>query len=256
MRKKIVAGNWKMNATKQEAEALLNEIVSQCATYQLSEHKIVIIATPFPYLEKADTLFSEYRFMFAAAQNCSEYEQGAYTGEVSAKMIASLNIAYVIIGHSERREYFNESDEIVFQKILQAHKSHITPIICCGEPLEERLTERHFEYVEQQLINGVFGLDESYIKKCVIAYEPIWAIGTGKTATPQQAQEMHAFIRNKIAEKYSHETAEQISILYGGSVNANNALELFACQDIDGGLVGGASLKSEDFALIIQSMNI
>lgn len=254
MRKKIIAGNWKMNITKIAAQTLLNEIAMQYNSYDLTAQKIVAVATPFPYIQNAVSIFSEYPFMFAAAQNCSEYEQGAYTGEVSAKIIASLEAPFVIIGHSERRQYFNESDEILLQKILQTHKQQLTPIFCCGEPLEERLTNRHFEFVQQQLEDCIFQLEESYLRKCVIAYEPIWAIGTGKTATPEQAQEMHAFIRDKIAEKYNLSTAEEISILYGGSVNAKNAVELFSCHDIDGGLVGGASLKADEFAIIIQSM--
>jgi triosephosphate isomerase len=255
MRKKIIAGNWKMNTTKDEAIALLNSLTENIQENILSENKIVVVATPFPYLHFAASAFTSKKYFYTAAQNCSEYEQGAYTGEVSAKMLASLEVQYVIIGHSERRQYFNENDEILLQKLLQVHKQHLTPIFCCGEPLDIRLSNKHYEFVQQQLDACLFQLEESYLKKCVIAYEPIWAIGTGKTATPEQAQEMHAFIRNEISNKYSPATAEEISILYGGSVNAKNAVELFSCKDIDGGLVGGASLNAVEFKTIIQSMN-
>jgi len=255
MRKKIIAGNWKMNTTKEEAIALLNSLSAHIVQENLSENKIVVVATPFPYLHFATAAFTHQKYYYTAAQNCSEYEQGAYTGEVSAKMLASLNVQFVIIGHSERRQYFNENDEILLQKLLQVHKQHLTAIFCCGEPLDIRLSDKHYEFVQQQLKECLFQLDESYLKKCVIAYEPIWAIGTGKTASPEQAQEMHAFIRNEIAIKYSSATADEISILYGGSVNAKNATELFSCEDIDGGLVGGASLNATDFKIIIQSMN-
>lgn len=244
-----------MNATKEEAVALINGITQRYEEYQLSEQKEVVVAAPFPYIHYVASVFSKFPFLHAAAQNCSEYEQGAYTGEVSAKMIASLEVPYVLIGHSERRQYFNETDEVLLQKILQAQKQHLTPIFCCGEPLDARLTNQYFEFVQQQLNDCLFQLEESYLQKCVIAYEPIWAIGTGKTASPEQAQEMHAFIRGEVAKKYTEATAAQITILYGGSVNARNAGELFACQDIDGGLVGGASLKADEFATIIQSMH-
>lgn len=255
MRKKIIAGNWKMNLAYEEAITLLKALAKQSLDYKLSDQKQVIIATPFPYLQNATAMFATSKFMFVSAQNCSEYEQGAYTGEVSAKIIASLAVQYVIVGHSERRQYFYETDEIILQKILQAQKQKITPIFCCGEPLEIRLTNQHFEYVQQQLQQCIFQLDASYFSNCVIAYEPIWAIGTGKTATPEQAQEMHAFIRNEIAKKYSPEIANKTTILYGGSVNAKNAAALFICNDIDGGLVGGASLNETEFSTIVNAIN-
>lgn len=253
-RKKIIAGNWKMNATKDEAVVLVNGIIERYDDYNLSSTKIVVIASPFPYIHYCSSMLAKYPNMFAAAQNCSEHEQGAYTGEVSAKIIASLDVQYVIIGHSERRQYFNESDEILLQKVKQVQQQNLTPIFCCGETLEIREKNEHFAFIKAQLENCIFHLNESEILNTVIAYEPIWAIGTGKTATPEQAQEVHAFIRNAVAEKYTHETAEDISILYGGSVNAKNAAELFSCKDIDGGLVGGASLKADEFAAIIKSM--
>ena len=254
MRKKIIAGNWKMNADKDEAVALVNGILAQYDDYNLSDTKIVVVAAPFPYIHYCSSMFAKFPYMFAAAQNCSEHEHGAYTGEVSAKIIASLEVKYVIIGHSERRQYFHETNEVLLQKIHHAQKKDLIPIFCCGEPLEIRVQNEHFNFIKAQLDECIFQLSENELKNTVIAYEPIWAIGTGKTASPEQAQEVHAFIRNEIAEKYDKEIAEQISILYGGSVNAKNAAELFACKDIDGGLVGGASLKADEFAVIIKSM--
>ncbi|HMV14701.1 MAG TPA: triose-phosphate isomerase [Chitinophagales bacterium] len=254
MRKKIIAGNWKMNAVKEEAIALLNGIVEQYNTYNLSPNKSVIIATPFPYIDYCATQFSNFQFLHAAAQNCSEYEQGAYTGEVSAKIIASLGVQYVIIGHSERRQYFNENDFVLLAKIKQAQLQNMIPIFCCGEPIEVRENEEHFSFIKQQLSHCIFHLTPQEIKNCIIAYEPIWAIGTGKTATQAQAQEMHAFIRKEIENKFDKPIADSISILYGGSVNAVNAAELFASNDIDGALVGGASLKINDFSTIINAM--
>lgn len=244
-----------MNATKNEAVALVNAIIANYNDYNLSENKIVVVATPFPYIHYcAEVAFANYPFMFAAAQNCSEYEQGAFTGEVSAGIIASLSVQYVIIGHSERRQYFNEKDGQLLQKIQQAQTQHLIPIFCCGEPLEIREKNGHFDFIKAQLENCIFHLDKENLKNLVIAYEPVWAIGTGKTASPEQAQEVHAFIRNTIADKYNNDVAEQVSILYGGSVNAKNAASLFNCKDIDGGLVGGASLKADEFAEIIKAM--
>ncbi len=254
-RKKIIAGNWKMNATKDEAVTLVNGIIANYSDYNLSATKIVVVASPFPYIHYCSSMFSKFPNLIAAAQNCSEFEQGAYTGEVSAKIIASLDVNYVIIGHSERRQYFAETEEVLLNKIKQAQKQDLIPIFCCGESLETRESNAHFDFIKAQLENCIFHLTENEIKDIVIAYEPIWAIGTGKTATPEQAQEIHAFIRSEIAIKYSEEIATQISILYGGSVNAKNAAELFACNDIDGGLVGGASLKADEFATIIKAMN-
>ncbi|MFN8284706.1 MAG: triose-phosphate isomerase [Chitinophagales bacterium] len=254
MPKKIIAGNWKMNATKDEAVAIVNGLIANYSDYALSENKIVVIASPFPYIHYCASMFAKFPNMLAAAQNCSEYEKGAYTGEVSAEIIASLYVEYVIIGHSERRLYFKETDEQLVAKIAQAQNHNIIPIFCCGETLETRDNNKHFEFIKEQLENVVFKINENDIKNVVIAYEPIWAIGTGVTATPQQAQEMHAFIREQISAKFNGETAKGMSILYGGSVNATNAAELFACADIDGALVGGASLKVEDFSTIIKAI--
>jgi triosephosphate isomerase len=255
MRKKIIAGNWKMNATKDEAVALLNGITEKYNEFNLSENKEVIVASPFPYIHYCSSSFAKFPYMYAAAQNCSEHEQGAYTGEVSAKIIASLDVKYVIIGHSERRQYFNETDTILLNKIKQAQKQDLIPVFCCGESLEIRENNQHFSFIASQLENCIFELSENEIKNIVIAYEPIWAIGTGKTATQEQAQEVHEFIRNELSKKYNTEIADGISILYGGSVNSKNAVELFACKDIDGGLVGGASLKADEFVTIIKAMN-
>ena len=253
-RKKIIAGNWKMNATKTEAVALVNGILEKYNEFNLSENKLVVIAVPFPYLDYCSSAFNKFPFVFSAAQNCSEHEQGAYTGEVSAKIIASLAVQYVIIGHSERRQYFNETNEQLLNKIKQAQKQDLIPIFCCGEPLEIRENNEHFSFIKSQLENCIFHLSQDEIKNIVVAYEPIWAIGTGKTASPAQAEEIHIFIRNEIAKKYNDEIAANISILYGGSVSATNANELFSCENIDGGLVGGASLKVDEFVTIIKAM--
>jgi triosephosphate isomerase len=254
MRKKIIAGNWKMNADKNEAVSLVNGMLEKYEEYHLSENKLVVIASPFPYIHYCSSMFAKYPFMYAAAQNCSEYEEGAYTGEVSAKIIASLDVKYVIIGHSERRQYFSETDDILLEKIKQAQKQNLVPIFCCGETLEIREKKEHFDYIKSQLEICIFQLEKNDIEKLVIAYEPIWAIGTGKTASPAQAQEVHAYIRQQLSSKFNKEIADNISILYGGSVNAKNATDLFSCEDIDGGLVGGASLKAGEFAEIIKAM--
>jgi triosephosphate isomerase len=254
MRKKIIAGNWKMNATKDEAVTIVNGLIANYSDYGLSENKVVVVASPFPYIHYCASMFAKFPNLVAAAQNCSEFEKGAYTGEVSAEIIASLYVEYVIIGHSERRQYFKETDEQLLLKINQAQNHNLIPIFCVGETLETRDNNKHFEFVKEQLENAIFKVNENDIKNCVIAYEPIWAIGTGVTASPAQAQEMHAFIREQVSAKFNGETAKEMSILYGGSVNAANAAELFTCADIDGALVGGASLKVDDFSTIIKAM--
>ncbi len=255
MRKKIIAGNWKMNTTYEEAIALVKDIAIQENQLHLSENKIVVIAPPFPYLTECIKILNDKAHFFVAAQNCSTQDKGAYTGEVAATMLASIHTKYVIVGHSERREYFQETDTIILQKIKQALQQNITPIFCCGEPLHIRENNSHFTFIQAQLQNCIFHLSDEEIKKIVIAYEPIWAIGTGKTATPQQAQEVHCYIRNEIKNNFGATISESISILYGGSVNAKNAAELFAINDIDGGLVGGASLNATDFTTIIKAMH-
>ena len=252
MRKQIAAANWKMNLNLQEANDLLDEIIGK--NIQLAEGRQAVFAVPFPYLLLAKEKLKNSKNFFVAAQNCYTKESGAYTGEVSAAMLASCQIDYVIIGHSERREYFNENNFMLSQKIDVCLKNGLNPIFCCGESLAIREGGTQNEYVETQLKESLLHLEADQIKNFVIAYEPIWAIGTGKTATAEQAQEMHAHIRNILKEKYGNEIAESISILYGGSVKAANAKEIFGKPDVDGGLVGGASLKASEFAEIIQSL--
>lgn len=251
MRKNIVAGNWKMNLSYAEAMSLADSLVSKVSETITSD---VILAAPFIYLHELLNRIQANPNFYIAAQNCSDREKGAFTGEVSAAMLASIGIEHAIIGHSERRSIYGETDEILRNKVQQAIDNGIIPVFCCGENLNERNSGQHFDVVKKQLHNGLFFLNEKQIRECIIAYEPVWAIGTGVTATSAQAQEMHKFIRTLLNEKYSGELSEEISILYGGSVNAANAAELFACPDVDGGLVGGASLKGEEFISIINSM--
>lgn len=248
MRKKIVAGNWKMNKSHAEAETLTRELLAGCST--LTNAPKIILCTPFPYLVTVRALLAGSR-LEVGAQNCSEHDSGAYTGEVSASMLKSISVPYVIIGHSERRQYFGENGPLLAKKVDQALANGLTPIFCCGEQLEVRERGDHETLVKQQTEESLFHLPADKLEKVVIAYEPVWAIGTGKTATSKQAQEMHAVIRKHIHGKYGA-VADQIQILYGGSVKPDNAKELFSCPDVDGGLVGGASLKSTDFIGIIQ----
>lgn len=252
MRKKIIAGNWKMNGLKQDAQTLTSEICGMLKDEVMHQH-VVVLAPPFPFIGLVQQLVSDAR-IHVAAQNCAANASGAYTGEVSAAMIQSMGAGYIIIGHSERRSYYGDTDAIVAEKIKQSLLNNCTPIFCCGETLEERNAGNHFEVVAEQLKTGLFHLSPDDIYKCVIAYEPVWAIGTGVTASPAQAQEIHAFIRKSIREKYSEETANSISVLYGGSCNEQNAAELFSLPDVDGGLIGGASLKSRSFVNIIKAM--
>ncbi len=252
MRKKIIAGNWKMNKTFQEADELVESIAQGLKELNLS-NKEVVLCPPFLYAEMVSDYAEEYPFS-VGVQNVSEYKRGAYTGEVSAEMIQSMDINYVIIGHSERRAYFHESDDMLAGKTDRALAYGLTPIFCCGEQLESRKDETHFEVVKAQVVDGLFHLDKDEIKHVVIAYEPVWAIGTGETASKEQAQEMHKFIRKLLAAKYNQEIADEITILYGGSVKPDNAIELFAEPDVDGGLIGGASLKADDFIAIVDAM--
>ncbi len=250
MRKNIVAGNWKMNKSLQEGIQLAKELNEALKGKSLNCD--VIVGTPFIHLasvaESVDT-----NKIGVAAQNCADKESGAYTGEVSAEMVASTGAKYVILGHSERRAYYNETAETLKEKVLLALKNNLTPIFCIGEVLEERESEKHFEVVKSQIEASLFDLSSDDFSKIVLAYEPVWAIGTGKTATPEQAQEMHAFIRKTLAEKYGSEIADNTSILYGGSANASNAKELFSNPDVDGGLIGGASLSVDKFMPIIEA---
>ncbi|PIQ32579.1 MAG: triose-phosphate isomerase [Bacteroidetes bacterium CG18_big_fil_WC_8_21_14_2_50_41_14] len=250
MRKKIVAGNWKMNKSFQDAEDLVSTIADELDGVDTACE--VVLCPPFPYLEMASDYADESGLQIAA-QNVSEFENGAYTGEVSASMLASIEIGYCIVGHSERRKYFGETNAQLAVKVEKLLDHAIRPIFCIGELLEERNANNHFEVVKRQLEEGLFNLNKDEFSVVVIAYEPVWAIGTGVTATSAQAQEMHAFIREQIAGKYGKPVADQTTILYGGSCNAKNAAELFANPDVDGGLIGGASLVAEDFIKIVKS---
>ncbi len=252
MRKHIVAGNWKMNKTFEQADELVNEIMEKLETATLGRDTQLIICPPYPYLEMTSD-YSDESYFAVGAQNVSDQDEGAYTGEVSASMLQSMELDYCIVGHSERRAYYHETDEIIARKVNQLLKHEIRPIVCCGEVLEEREANRQFDVVKKQITDGLFLLTAEQFADIVIAYEPVWAIGTGKTATPEQAQEMHAFIRSLIAEKYGKEVADETSILYGGSCKPGNAKELFANPDVDGGLIGGASLKADDFLAIAMS---
>lgn len=253
MRKKIVAGNWKMNKTFEEATILTSEVVGMVNAEVQGEVKVVL-CVPHPYLANIKNLVGNNPRIFVGAQNCSEHASGAYTGEVSATMLKSMSIPYVIIGHSERRQYFGESAALLAKKVDIAQANSLTPIFCCGEMLDVRERNEHEALVRKQVEQSLFHLTAEAIQKTVIAYEPVWAIGTGKTATSQEAQDMHAVIRKHLANKYGDAVAQSISILYGGSVNAANAKELFACADVDGGLVGGASLKSREFTDIVKAV--
>lgn len=241
-----------MNMNFSEADDLLALIIADIDDNAKPVDVDVVICPPAVYLELATDMASG-KAVLIGAQNVSSFENGAYTGEISAAMLESLEVDYAIVGHSERRKYFNESNEELTSKVKLLLAHGITPIFCCGELLDDRNDDRHMEVVSNQIGDTIFHLAGEEFQKLVIAYEPVWAIGTGKTATPGQAQEMHAFIRALIAKKYSRETADQCRILYGGSCNASNAAELFSKQDVDGGLIGGASLNADDFALIIRS---
>lgn len=252
MRQQIAAANWKMNLTYQQGEQLLDAILKEAIA--LRDHRRAVFAVPFPYLIMAAQKLSGKKGYAVSAQNCSDKKSGAYTGEVAAEMLKSINIPYCVLGHSERREYFGEDNLVLAQKTLLCLENNITPIFCCGEPLHIREASAQQEFVATQLKESLFGLGDDAIRKIVIAYEPIWAIGTGRTATAAQAQEMHRHIREFLTAKYGAATANEIPILYGGSVKGANATELFGCPDVDGGLVGGASLNASEFASIIRSL--
>ena len=251
MRKKIVAGNWKMNNSFNRGIELATEI-NKLVRKQDDHDVTVILAPPYIHLPEVSRIIDK-DVVSVAAQNCAAEPKGAFTGEVSAKMIKSTGAEFVILGHSERRQYYGETNEILKQKVVRALENSLTPIFCIGELLNEREAEKHFEVVKSQLAEALFELPVNQFSKIVIAYEPVWAIGTGVTASPSQAQEMHSFIRKTIAEKYGDEMANSVSILYGGSCKPSNAKELFANEDVDGGLIGGASLQAEDFFAIINA---
>ncbi len=250
MRKKIVAGNWKMNTTITEGINLAKEIMS--SSINLDSNVKVLLFPPFTHLSKIIELTNKNN-IFTGAQNCANKVKGAFTGEISPLMLSDMNANYVIIGHSERRAYYNETNDILLEKIKLALENNITPIYCIGENLDQRESNNHFNIVKEQLEKGVFSLNKNDFSKIIIAYEPVWAIGTGVTASPEQAQEIHAYIRNLIVERYNNDISNKTSILYGGSCNPTNAKELFANKDIDGGLIGGAALKADDFIKIINS---
>ena len=250
MRKNIVAGNWKMNKNLQEGVALATELNE--ALKGKTVNCDVVIGTPFIHLASVVNAVDTSK-IGVAAQNCADKASGAYTGEVSAEMIASTGAGYVILGHSERRAYYHETAEMLKEKVLLALANGLTPIFCIGEVLAEREAEKHFDVVKSQIEASLFDLSPEDFGKIVLAYEPVWAIGTGKTATAGQAQEMHAFIRRTLAAKYGQEIADNTSILYGGSANASNAKELFSNPDVDGGLIGGASLGVDKFMPIIEA---
>lgn len=254
MRQKIVAGNWKMNKLLSEAQALTSEIANMVADEAPDDVKVVI-APPYPFISAVQNLVPQNGKISFAAQNCHHESNGAYTGEVSAPMLKSLGVQYVIIGHSERREQFSESDEDLAAKTNAALSNDLKVIFCCGEPLDIREADSQNEYVTKQLTNSLFHLTSEQFKNVIIAYEPIWAIGTGKTASSAQAQDMHKTIREHLASKFGQDAANETSILYGGSCKPDNAKELFSKPDVDGGLIGGASLKSRDFTDIIKSFS-
>jgi len=254
MRKKIVAGNWKMNLDYNEGLTLFSEVINMVKD-EVTGHQQAVVCSPFIHLHSLAQLAKGYNKVSIGAQNAHQAESGAYTGEISAKMLHSIGVAYVILGHSERRQYFGETNQLLAKKTDTALKHDLKPIFCIGETLEEREAGRHFDVIKTQLQEGIFHLSHEQFAHLVIAYEPVWAIGTGKTATSEQAQEIHAFIRGELAAKYNQQLAADTSILYGGSCNPKNAPELFAQADIDGGLIGGASLKSRDFVDIIRGFN-
>ncbi|MFN8209506.1 MAG: triose-phosphate isomerase [Bacteroidales bacterium] len=252
MRKKIVAGNWKMNLTLSEGIKLATEVKQLFASAGGKKAEL-ILCTPFIHLSSVSEVLKGSAVAFGA-QNCSAEPSGAFTGEVSCDMIKSTGAAYVIIGHSERRTYYNEDDALLNRKTVLALKTGLKVIFCVGEVLAEREAAIHFEVVKKQLETGLFNISSDDLKNVVIAYEPVWAIGTGLTATPEQAQEMHKYIRDLVSGKYGKESASGVSILYGGSCKPSNAAEIFSMPDVDGGLIGGASLKAGDFIAIAEAV--
>lgn len=249
MRKKIVAGNWKMNKNMQETEALLSEVSAKLPDTSAS----VMVSPTFVNLASAVNQLEDSAIE-VIAQNMHFAESGAYTGEISADMLLNIGINTVILGHSERRAYFGETDEILEKKVKAALANNMTVMFCFGEELADRKSDNHFSVVESQLKNALFGLDASAWSSIILAYEPVWAIGTGETASPEQAQEMHAFVRKTIATAFDQNIADNVSILYGGSVKPSNAEEIFSKPDVDGGLIGGAALVADDFIAIVNAI--
>ncbi|WP_293931912.1 triose-phosphate isomerase [Sphingobacterium sp. UBA6645] len=254
MRKNIVAGNWKMNMDYEQGVSLFSEIVNMVKD-EVRGNQEVVVCSPFIHLPALAKLSAPVANVAIGAQNIHQVESGAFTGEISASQVKSTGASYVILGHSERRAYFGETDELLAEKVDAALKNDLKPIFCIGETKEERESGSFFDIIKTQLSKGLFHLSPEAFKSVVLAYEPVWAIGTGLTASPEQAQEVHAFIRKTIAEKYGETIADDTTILYGGSANPSNAQSLFSQPDIDGGLIGGASLKSRDFLQIISVFN-
>jgi triosephosphate isomerase len=254
MRKNIIAGNWKMNLDHAAGLQLFSEIIN-LINEDIKGDQEVVVCSPFLHLNSLAKLVTPNSKIYIGAQNCHQADSGAFTGEISASMLKSAGAAYVIIGHSERRAIFFEDDSLLSEKLDSVLKNDLLPIFCIGETLEQRNAGTYFEVIESQLEKAAFHLSAENFKNMILAYEPVWAIGTGLTATPDQAQEIHAFIRMKVSDKYNSDLADNLTILYGGSCNPKNAAELFAQKDIDGGLIGGASLKSRDFVDIIKVFN-
>jgi len=252
MRTKIVAGNWKMNKTYKETKALVKELEKSIKDVTLVNTRVVIAPT-FVNLQKASKM-TKKSVIEVAAQNMHQSDSGAFTGEISAEMLKGIYVDIVILGHSERREYFGETDELLALKVDAALKNNLEIIFCFGEVLEDRKSGNHFKVVESQIKNALFHLDSDAWSQITLAYEPVWAIGTGETASPDQAQEMHAFIRELVAERYLSDVSEEVSILYGGSVKPANAEEIFSKADVDGGLIGGAALSVKDFMGIVKAI--
>jgi len=250
MRKKIVAGNWKMNKNAEQTKVLLNELIAQIPTGGDTQ---VIVAPTFVNLASAVDQLKNTKIQ-VAAQNMHQAENGAYTGEISADMLKGIAINTVILGHSERRAIFHESDALIASKVDTALKHDMTVIFCFGEELKDRQSKNHFNIVENQLRDGLFHIEAKNWEKIVLAYEPVWAIGTGETASPEQAQDMHEFIRETVRKAFGSDIAEDVSILYGGSVKPDNAKEIFSKPDVDGGLIGGAALNAADFVAIVTAI--
>ncbi|MDD7455718.1 MAG: triose-phosphate isomerase [Bacteroidales bacterium] len=250
MRKKIVAGNWKMNTTVPEGVELAKAVVEKSA--QLPENVGLIVAPPFTHLASVASVLKGSKVQLSA-QNCADHEKGAYTGEVSVSMLASVGCQWTILGHSERRQYYGETDEKLVEKVKLALAGGLGVILCVGENLDQREAGKHFDVVTDQIKNVLYNFTADDMKKIIVAYEPVWAIGTGKTATAEQAEEIHACIRKVLADKFGAQAADDTTILYGGSCKPSNAKELFAQKDIDGGLIGGAALKADDFIQIALS---
>lgn len=252
MRSKIVAGNWKMNNNSGESKKLINDLKKALKDKKLKNTR-VIVAPSYVFLQKVAKKVAKTKIE-VAAQNMHQAENGAFTGEVSADMLKSVHVNTVILGHSERREYFGETDALLAEKVKTALKNKMEVIFCFGEVLEDRKSENHFTVVKSQIVNALFDLNVDAWKNIILAYEPVWAIGTGETASPEQAQEMHAYVRDLVATKYDQRMAEEVSILYGGSVKPANAEEIFSKEDVDGGLIGGAALSAKDFLAIIDAI--